>query len=66
MFPAATKLQDGIFEIHKTKRVAGKPGYIAPGSLESIMFSKQSDIFSLGQVFVDIFDFIILCQICVN
>ena len=55
-----------VSESLKTKRVAGTPGYIAPESLESGIFSKQSDIFSLGQVFVDIFDLIILRQICVN
>lgn len=55
-----------VSESLKTERVAGTPGYIAPEALESGIFTKESDVFSLGQVLMKLFDIIIMRQITVN
>lgn len=55
-----------VSESLRTKRAAGTPGYIAPEALESGIFTKESDVFSLGQVLMKLFDIIIMRQITVN
>lgn len=55
-----------VSESLKTPRTAGTHGFIAPEAQESGIFTKESDIYSLGKVFVILFDFLILRDICVN
>jgi len=44
-------------------RVAGTKGYIAPESEETGIFTEKSDIYSLGKVFLEVIDSILLNQI---
>jgi len=52
-----------ITESLARSRTAGTVGFIAPESLESGIFSKASDIYSLGKVMIKIIDPILLNQI---
>ncbi|KAH7295131.1 hypothetical protein KP509_27G033500 [Ceratopteris richardii] len=41
-------------DVHKTATIAGTPGYIAPECIEQGVVSKESDIYSLGAIAVEL------------
>lgn len=52
-----------IFKSKKYKRIAGTTGYIAPEALNEGIFSESSDIYSLGQVILNVFYPVLLDQL---
>lgn len=55
-----------IFDQFLEKKPASVEAYIAPEALESGIFTKESDIYSLGKVFRFLFDGLILEEICTS